>query len=135
MFIVNVAAADVANGTHPDPGHNSVLIQIGDPCGWFPTPKFSEFKETYKFEFLDTNNEDDEFAFTDEQAVSIAYILNNALFNGYNVIVHCVAGICRSGAVCEVGCIMGFDTIDGYHRIPNVVVKSKLLKAIGYYDY
>lgn len=45
--------------------------------------------------------------------------------------VHCTAGICRSGAVTEVAEMLGFKYI-GNHRQPNILVKKKLIKAAGF---
>jgi predicted protein tyrosine phosphatase len=46
-------------------------------------------------------------------------------------VVHCAAGICRSGAVVEVAVMMGFvDT--NMHRIPNSMVKYKLMQQLGW---
>ena len=51
-----------------------------------------------------------------------------------DVIVHCVAGVCRSGAVCEVGVMMGFDDTEDF-RSPNLLVKHKMMKILGWtYD-
>ena len=51
-----------------------------------------------------------------------------------NVIVHCVAGVCRSGAVCEIGVMMGFDDTEVF-RSPNLLVKHKMMKVLGWtYD-
>ena len=47
-----------------------------------------------------------------------------------NVVVHCHAGVCRSGAVAEVGITMGFEDT-GVFRAPNLMVKHKLMKALG----
>ena len=47
-----------------------------------------------------------------------------------NVVVHCHAGVCRSGAVAEVGIAMGFQDT-GVFRAPNLMVKHKLLNALG----
>jgi predicted protein tyrosine phosphatase len=41
--------------------------------------------------------------------------------------VHCVAGLCRSGAVTEVGVMMGFEDTHRY-RNPNVFVKKMLMR-------
>ena len=46
-----------------------------------------------------------------------------------NVIVHCAAGLSRSGAVCEVGVVMGFEDIVKW-RQPNRMVKNKMLAFI-----
>jgi rhodanese-related sulfurtransferase len=51
-----------------------------------------------------------------------------------NVVVHCHAGICRSGAVCEVGVMMGFTDCERF-RAPNLLVKHKMMRVLGWtYD-
>jgi predicted protein tyrosine phosphatase len=134
--IQNVALADISKGRHIRVGDNSMLIQIVDPCMTFPAPKH-EFKEVYQFEFLDLERDDkwgEEFKVTDEQAEKLVKLLQHALVNGMDVVVHCVAGVCRSGAVCEVGIMMGFQDAERT-RIPNLRVKHKLMSALGWtYD-
>jgi predicted protein tyrosine phosphatase len=136
MWIENVAATDVSQGFHHDAGPNSMLIQIADPAGWFPVPKY-QFKEIYQFEFLDAEDADDfpeEAKCTDEQAVEIVRLLQHALDNHMNVVVHCTAGICRSGAVCELGVMLGFNDCERF-RSPNLRVKHRMMKALGWtYD-
>jgi len=62
------------------------------------------------------------------------HLLQRALDNHMNVIVHCVAGVCRSGAVCEVGVMMGFQDTEAF-RSPNLLVKHKMMQALGWtYD-
>lgn len=140
-WIQNVSKIDIARGQHNDAGENSMLIQILDPGEDFPTPLHS-FKEIHKFEFLDieedgvTNMGDGsmsmmgEFAITDAQAKEIAHLLKHAKDNHMNVVVHCHAGIFRSGAVAEVGIKLGFQDTDAF-RCPNRLVKRKLLKALN----
>lgn len=136
MWIENVAAADIPQGWHHEAGINSMLIQIADPAGWFPTPA-KEFKEIHKFEFLDAEDEDgfpEEAKISDEQANQIVKLLQHALNNHMNVVVHCMAGLCRSGAVAEVGIMMGFQDTEKL-RIPNIRVKQKLMKVLDWtYD-
>ena len=137
MWIQNIALSDIQKGFHIDPGINSMLIQIVDPAMEFPTPKY-QFKETHRFEFLDLEKDDlpsaEEFKITDEQAQRLVELLQHAKDNRMNVIVHCVAGVCRSGAVCEVGVMMGFDDTEVF-RSPNLLVKHKMMKALGWtYD-
>jgi protein-tyrosine phosphatase len=48
-----------------------------------------------------------------------------------NVVVHCHAGICRSGAVVEVASMMGFTPADRL-RIPNMRVKHKMMQVLGW---
>jgi len=72
--------------------------------------------------------------FTLEQAEQIASVLTTALNDEVDVVVHCVAGLCGSGAVAEVGVMMGF--IDAHAvRQPNIRVKSMLINTLGWgYD-
>ena len=128
-WIQNVALSDIEKGLHFDPQNNTILIQIVDHDMEFPTPKY-KFIETHQYKFLDVDEDQYEHAIKQDQADSIAGVLIHAKEKGYNVIVHCVAGICRSGAVCEVGVIMGFEDTH-YHRTPNFLVKKKIMNALG----
>lgn len=127
QFIQNVSFDDVRKAWHYDPGPNSVLIQIVDPDMNFPTPLFN-FKETHQFKFLDIE-EDHPWAIDEKQAQEIADILMKAKNARSNVIVHCVAGICRSGAVAEAGVALGFADTETY-RHPNLRVKSMVMKHL-----
>ena len=135
-WIENVSWDDVKNGWHSDMGENAMLIQIADPASFFPTPK-KTFKEVHQFEFLDAEDGDgfpDEAKISDEQAATIVALLQKALDKSMNVLVHCHAGICRSGAVVEVGSMMGF-TPTARYRQPNLRVKHKMMKVLGWtYD-
>ena len=135
-WIQNVALADIPKGHHVRVGENSMLIQIVDPGMQFPTP-LHKFKETHQFEFLDLEQDDkfgEEFKVTDAQAKQLVTLLKHALDNRMDVVVHCVAGVCRSGAVCEVGVMMGFDDTEVY-RSPNLMVKHKMMRVLGWtYD-
>jgi hypothetical protein len=135
-WIENVAAADIPTGFHHDVGPNSMLISITDPLGWRPEAK-QQFKERHDFEFLDAEDDDgfpEEAKISDAQAEKIVELLQHALENRMNVVVHCTAGICRSGAVAEVGIMMGFQDAEKF-RIPNIRVKHKLMKVLGWtYD-
>ena len=137
MWIQNVARADIPEGNHRGDGTNTVLIQIADPAAFFPVPKH-KFEEVHQFEFLDLEDndecEEDGFKITDEQAAVLVAILQHARELGMNVLVHCYAGICRSGAVCEVGVMLGFEDTGAY-RQPNLRVKHKMMKQLGWtYD-
>ena len=137
MFIQNVAYIDVINGNHFDVGERGVLIQIVD-VGWeYPKPK-AKFEEIHQFTFsdmdelgkgnmLNTNSK----LMTQEQAKAIVEVLKRALEEKRNVIVHCFAGLCRSGAVAEVGVMMGFTDTETY-RQPNTWVKKLLMKELGW---
>jgi len=136
MWIQNVSMSDIRQGFHIDPGFNSMLIQIVDPAYEFPVPKY-QFRETHQFEFLDAEKSDnypDECKCTDEQAAELVRLLQHAQQEKMNVIVHCHAGVCRSGAVTEVGVMMGFKDTESF-RSPNLLVKHKMMKVLGWtYD-
>lgn len=131
-WIENVAAVDVSQGFHHDCGSNSMLIQIRDPhTTWWPTPRYN-FQEVHQFEFLDAEWDDgfpEEDKIQADQAKAIVALLQHALDNHMNVVVHCMAGICRSGAVAEVGVMLGFRDA-GRMRIPNLRVKKMLMQEL-----
>lgn len=136
-WIQNVSLSDVKKGLHIDAGENSMLIQICDLGYAFPAPRY-KFKEVHQFEFLDIEEKDfaldEAMRCSQEQANELVRLLQHALANRMNVIVHCHAGVCRSGAVCEVGVMMGFNDTE-YFRSPNLLVKHRMMKALGWtYD-
>lgn len=136
-WIQNVSMSDIKTGLHILPGENAMLIQIVDNDMDYPTPKY-QFKETHQFKFLDVEEQDHvidpAMKCSQNQADKLVELLKHALETRMNVIVHCHAGVCRSGAICEVGVMMGFrDT--GKFRQPNLLVKHKMMKALGWtYD-
>ena len=143
MFIQNVAMIDIPRGDHMDAGERGMLIQILDPCMQFPVPK-AKFEIIKQFEFLDVEpggranlatdqnyGNLEEFAMTEAQAKEIVSLLKQAFEERRNVVVHCFAGICRSGAVTEVGVMMGFQDTERY-RQPNVHVKQLLMNELGW---
>lgn len=135
-WIENVSLGDIPKARHHNAGENSMLIQIVDPAMEFPTP-LHKFKEIHQFEFLDLEVGDafgEEFKVTDAQAEQLVRLLQHAFEKRMNVVVHCVAGVCRSGAVCEVGVMMGFSDCEVF-RSPNLMVKHKMMKVLGWtYD-
>ena len=133
-WIENISWDDCKNGWHHDAGANSMLIQIADPATFFPEPKYT-FKEVYQFEFLDAEDSDvvkygEEPLISDQQAEAIVRLLERALDQHMNIVVHCHAGICRSGAVTEVGVMLGFRDTEKF-RSPNLRVKHKMMKILG----
>ena len=136
-WIQNVALSDIPKGHHIDAGINSMLIQICDPPGDFPTPKH-QFKEVHQFQFLDVEEKDEvleeAMKCSQAQADELVRLLQHAFENRMNVVVHCYAGVCRSGAVCEVGVMMGFNDTERF-RSPNLLVKHRMMKVLGWtYD-
>jgi predicted protein tyrosine phosphatase len=124
-WIENVSLENIKKGFHFDAGPNSMLIQIVDPDMEFPIPLL-QFKEVHQFKFLDIEEQDHQFAVTETQAKRLVDLLKHALENCMNVIVHCHAGVCRSGAVCEVGVILGFVDTENF-RSPNLLVKKLMM--------
>jgi hypothetical protein len=136
-WIEYVAAADIHTRFHHEAGENSMLISIVDPASWRPTPAH-KFKEIHNFEFLDIEEKDhaidEAMRCSQEQADELVRLLQHAMANRMNVIVHCHAGICRSGAVCEVGVMLGFNDTEVF-RSPNLLVKHRMMKTLGWtYD-
>ena len=137
-FIQNCAASDIQSGLfYKDPGTNSMLISIADPGSWRPEA-MPYFAERHDFEFLDIEKDDkvfdEECRVSKEQAIELVRLLQHALSTDMNVIVHCTAGICRSGAVTEIGVMMGFDDTKRY-RQPNLLVKHLMMQELGWtYD-
>lgn len=142
MRIENCAMEDVRVGDHTDFGPDTIIIQITDPAIDPPIPKY-KFKAYHCFEFLDIDDSDiakhpdsgfDEFAITEDQAKMLVEILKEAKEMNRNVVVHCHAGVCRSGAVVEVAEAMGFKPTNRF-RAPNLRVKHLMMKALGWtYD-
>ena len=133
-WIENIGIDEVRKGYHYDPGPNAMLIQIVDPGTEFPIPKH-EFRCTHQFFFLDVEDNEPNgvlysCAITNEDAKGIAAALQEAWNEGMNVVVHCHMGVSRSGAVAEVGTIMGFRDV-GKFRVPNLMVKKKLMEQLG----
>lgn len=139
-FIQNVSYTNFKEAIHKAPGPRGIAIQIlnplrddfgfeGEGVQW-PTSPFT-YHETYRFNFEDSESED---SISDEDAKMIGSILVKALKEDRNVIVQCAAGISRSGAVCEVGVMLGFEDLKG-HRLPNIHVKSKILKFLNLDSY
>lgn len=134
--IENVSGDAVRQGDHTDMGPDAILIQITDPASEPPIPK-QDFHCVFHLEFLDIEDPDvekhpdmEEFAITQAQADRLVEILQIALKNNQNVLVHCYAGICRSGAVAEVGSILGFTPTNRF-RQPNLRVKHRMMKSLG----
>lgn len=129
--IQNVPMYAIEKGEHIPVSENTVLIQIVDPDMEFPAPK-AVFGKVHQFKFLDVENTDLEYGkITDSQASELVSALKAALDNNQDVVVHCVMGVCRSGAVVEVGTMMGFEETKAY-RQPNLLVKSKMMKVLGW---
>ncbi len=98
--------------------------------------------QTHQFIFADAN-EGDAHAISHEQAQQILAVLQDAKENNQHVLVHCVAGISRSGAVAQFAIdYLGFDDMvsnlshRAQWRLPNAgVVKALRSAYLGHVDY
>lgn len=135
--IENVAWSDVVKGNYKNNPDQSVLIQIVDPDVEEPPVPNRSFHMTKVFRFYDLDTpspSNEQNMISSSQAASIAQILQHCYSRCLNITVHCHAGLCRSGAVAEVGEIMGFKYVGNVKR-PNIYVKKLLMKALGWPDY
>lgn len=130
--VINLSLSQVVSGKYPFPIENAYLIQIQDAGTWkFANAKNrGKFKGYFQIAFDDID--DGPNAIDEDQAERLAEVLKYCSDRGYDVVVHCHAGICRSGAVTEVmTSYMGYSTTDT-HRIPNVRVKRMLIDKLGF---
>lgn len=130
--IENCSWADFRKGNHRIDPIGAIAIQIVDPGDTPPEPAEDAFYTRTVFEFLDAEEATSQFfpeekLINDEQAETLAGVLRTALEEDRDVLVHCVAGVCRSGAVVEVAEMIGFDECFRY-RLPNIRVKRKLME-------
>lgn len=131
MWIQNVSMTSLINGLHYFAEHKTVLIQIQDVGTTFATPLYDDkFVEKYQFQFMDNDVKTDPDNITDDQAKQIAEILVNAKERNLNIVVSCHAGLCRSGAVADVGIQFGFDDTET-QRMPNILVKNRIKEHLG----
>ena len=133
-WITRCSLNEIQSGNHINPD-NCILIQIVDICREFPKPRYEHlFKQIHKFEFMDLEFEDKDSDFlgiSESQASDIFKILSNAYAESTNILVHCIAGVCRSGGVCEAAEIIGFEYIrPDKIRSPNLMVKSKITRYL-----
>ncbi len=128
-WIQNVSMKAILEGHHFFEANRTILIRIQDPNTIFADTKYS-FKQVFKFYFEDAEDTDSGTLINESDAEKLALILGQALINGDNVVVHCHAGLCRSGAVAECGVMLGFDDTC-MERIPNQRVKRMLRKALN----
>lgn len=133
--IANLPMSDVERDFFPgwvfDDNKKCILIQIQDVGTDFIETDF-EFHRIYRFSFNDVNKDEDHFI-SESQIETISDRLLDCIDNGYNVIVHCHAGLCRSGAVVEAAKLLGMDVDENYPRIPNSDIFNALRKELLFF--
>lgn len=130
-LVENIPKIDAERGFHIDPtAHPTIMIRILDPGAWFEKTKYHDsFMRVDRFYFLDTD--DEETGIQEPDAVGISQMIKEAKEKNWNVIVHCHAGLCRSGAVTEVCKEIGFTPVEGRPRQPNITVLNRLRQCLG----
>ena len=91
-----------------------------------------------RLRFDDVCSENNPFACNEDQASAIFDVLNEAIQEGKSVLVHCVMGKCRSGAVTHAGIAIAKSYGVPYFAqdngaIPNSFVKSLILRRLYQY--
>lgn len=108
-----------------------ILIQIENPGEQFAVAS-RLYSQIIQLQFFGgKNNPKKDLDITDYQAKIIADILKLSLAEKKNVVVQCVSGLARSGAVAQVGIDMGFLDV-GSERNPSKLVYDKISKTILY---
>lgn len=114
-FVENVSRDAIVMGIHSKFDYeNDLLIQITDPDSSWPTPHH-KFKNVKQYKFWDSEGEDGP---TRGDAVALARDILVAFHHSRNILVHCQAGLCRSGAVAEAAILLGFKEVHT-RRWPN----------------
>lgn len=126
-WIQNVAKADIPKGDHAFAPGKTALISILDPAATPPERK-REFTEVLQLEFLDVDEESD-VSIKPEHAIQILNFLKKCQETNTNVVVHCTAGVCRSGGVASAAEILGFRwrKPKNFYYSPNLLVKRMIL--------
>lgn len=131
-WIQHYSEYDIQHGFHEEIGANTILIRIKDTDQkeFLPAARIEDFARIHEFTFDDVEDEKYGTVISNEQAFEIAKILRTSYALKDNVVVHCYAGLCRSSAVAVCGELIGF-SLEDKQRIPNTLVKTKVMKALG----
>lgn len=138
-WIDHISYEDVKAANHPlEFGKDHLLIQLMTD-GWsFPEPLAKDDFTLIRQYYVNDTDFDPKcrgmIAITEDVAKLIADDLQMCLDRDINVVVHCAAGVSRSGAVAEVAADMGFRDIgkeQGKWRRPNLTIKKALQKQLG----
>lgn len=135
LYCENVSRQSIKEGQHINPSYKvTYLLQISDIGYKQPEPMYENlFAYNLCLNFNDVEDEFDLSSISDYQAQQIADFILKAKENDANIIVHCHAGICRSGAVVEAAVSVGYSDVEGRVRIPNTLVKRKVMSCLGTY--
>lgn len=129
-YVQNVSFDDVKKLIIYNDCKNTLLISITDNDMSYPTHLGGGFWSAVYYQFLDVDGPEYKQVISDGQAKGIIHWLEFAKRHNKDVLVHCMMGINRSGAVREVAEILGFEVI-GQKQGYNAYVKTKLIQAAG----
>ena len=119
-WIINVSKDHLVTAPDAD-----ILIQIANPGETFVEYN-KQYTSVIRMNFFGGyNNPRPDLDITDYQAKSIAGVLIQALRENKNVVVQCVSGSARSGAIAQVGIDNGFIPIN-QDRKPSKLVYEKV---------
>jgi predicted protein tyrosine phosphatase len=115
------------------PPTSGVIISIRDPGNTY-SALYSQVDAIPNVQIIPIYafdvNEEIHGCLTETDAAIIAKALIEQSELGNDVIVHCTAGICRSGAVAEVGMALALFEKQRTNRQPNTLFKRKIMRAI-----
>lgn len=132
LYTSNLSLHDVQNINFPwfiYEDNGCILIRLHNPDYEFPKGESDYLRENFFQEVYELALEDS-YIVPDETIDKLAKLIFDAKERKQNILVHCHAGISRSGAVVEVATMLGYKDI-GRHRNPNRVIKENLRKALG----
>lgn len=148
-FCINVDCMDFANRKFPAfAPKKTTLIMIGDPGYEFrlptvvpdygfiatfsdgPRTKVEDWGSVHQFEFLDVE-EDSHDSINPDQAKELFDAIKQAEEAGRHIVVHCFAGVARSGAVVEFATTkLSFVEDESIYRGPNERVLKMLTDCL-----
>lgn len=128
-WIANVGEAFAEKWT---PDGNTVCISISEPGR---KPRLPQFVDLIREHFQDYDSgkaPEGAVLFTPTHAARLARFARKHRDAGRNILVHCAAGVSRSGAVVEA-LLEAFPEYEdrGWPRHPNGLVKSSMKRALG----
>lgn len=116
-----------------EPEPETVCVSITEPGRKAKLPRFDDL---LRLEFQDYDGErkhpEDAVLFSPQRAARTARFLRKHRDAGRNIVVHCAAGISRSGAIVEAALEAFREYEDrGWPRFPNGHVKRLMKRALG----
>lgn len=130
LYVQNVSFDDVKKLKYNNDCSNTLLISITDNDMQYPVDLGKGFWSAVYYQFLDVDGPQYKQGISEAQAKGIIEWLKFAQRHNKDILVHCMMGVNRSGAVREVAEILGFKVI-GQKQGYNAYVKTKLIQAAG----